>query len=273
VIVAADFRPSSVTFVGTDTGWLIGQAGTPGHCATEFCTSVARTDDAGESWTGVPAPLTGADDSATGVSQIRFLNLDDGWAFGPQLWAPPHDGGQTWAQVGTHGQRVTDLETVGDRVFAASASRAAAAVAEAGGSVAQVKAVGQELAGGVMPSAFDVELHPGHGRSVSDPVRDPVRVPRPGVRWVVGEQVGIISQLDSDRYELCLDLSQVALDQRTGDRVDGKPAVLVGLGVLADALSGADHVVEGDVDQAAVEVDVTDLQAAQLTAADTGDHY
>jgi hypothetical protein len=30
---------------------------------------------------------------------------------------------------------------------------------------------------------------------------------------------------------------------------------------------------ECDVDQAAVEVDVTDLQAAQLTAADTGDHH
>src|ERR1700693_466711 len=39
--VPADFRPSSVTFVGTDTGWVIGQAGTPGQCATEFCTSVA----------------------------------------------------------------------------------------------------------------------------------------------------------------------------------------------------------------------------------------
>jgi hypothetical protein len=47
----------------------------------------------------------------------------------------------------------------------------------------------------------------------------------------------------------------------------------VGLGVLADALSSADHVVEGDVDQAAVEVDVADLQAALLTAADTGDHH
>jgi len=114
--VPADFRPSSVTFVGTDTGWVIGQAGTPGHCATEFCTSVARTDDAGDSWTGVPAPLTGAADGATGVSQIRFLNLSDGWAFGPQLWVT-HDGGQVWAQVDTHGQRVTDLETVGDRVF------------------------------------------------------------------------------------------------------------------------------------------------------------
>jgi hypothetical protein len=72
--VPADFRPSSVTFIGTDTGWVIGQAGTPGHCATEFCTSVARTDDAGDNWTGVPAPLTGAGDSATGVSQIRRCN-------------------------------------------------------------------------------------------------------------------------------------------------------------------------------------------------------
>jgi|HubBroStandDraft_1064217.scaffolds.fasta_scaffold47196_2 photosystem II stability/assembly factor-like uncharacterized protein len=121
LLVPPDFRPSSVTFVGTDTGWVIGQAGTPGHCATEFCTSVARTDDAGNSWAGVPAPLTGAADGATGVSQIRFLNLDDGWAFGPELWAT-HDGGQTWAQVDTHGQRVTDLETVGDWVFAVFAT-------------------------------------------------------------------------------------------------------------------------------------------------------
>ena len=117
----ANFRPSSVTFVGTDTGWVIGQAGTPGQCATEYCTSVARTDDAGKTWTGVPAPLTGAADGATGVSQIRFLNLDDGWAFGPELWAT-HDGGQHWAQVDTHGQRVTDLETVGDWAFAVFAS-------------------------------------------------------------------------------------------------------------------------------------------------------
>jgi len=119
--VPADFRPSSVTFVGTATGWVIGQAGTAGQCATAFCTSVARTDDAGNSWSGVPAPLTGAPDGATGVSQIRFLDLDDGWAFGPELWAT-HDGGLSWAQVDTDGQRVTDLETVGHRVFAVFAT-------------------------------------------------------------------------------------------------------------------------------------------------------
>jgi len=119
--VPANFRPTSVTFVGAGTGWVIGQAGTPGQCATQYCTSVARTDDAGKTWSGVPAPLTGPADGATGVSQIRFLNLNDGWAFGPGLWTT-HNGGQTWTQVGTDGLRVTDLETVGDRVFALFAS-------------------------------------------------------------------------------------------------------------------------------------------------------
>ncbi len=119
--VPANFRPTSVTFVGTGTGWVIGQAGTPGHCATVYCTSVARTDNAGKTWTGVPAPLTGAPDGATGVSQIRFLNTDDGWAFGPELFAT-HDGGQTWTAVNTHGLRVTDLETVGNRAYGVFAS-------------------------------------------------------------------------------------------------------------------------------------------------------
>ena len=117
----ANFQPTSVTFIGLHTGWVIGQAGTPGHCATQYCTSVARTDDAGQTWQGGPAPLAGPADGATGVSQIRFLNLADGWAFGPELFAT-HDGGQTWTPVSTDGLRVTDLETVGDRAFALFAS-------------------------------------------------------------------------------------------------------------------------------------------------------
>src|SRR6202161_2982954 len=84
--VPANFRPTSVTFVGTNTGWVIGQAGTPGQCATQYCTSIARTDNAGKTWAGVPAPVTGAANGGTGVSQIRFLNLNDGWAFGPELF-------------------------------------------------------------------------------------------------------------------------------------------------------------------------------------------
>jgi photosystem II stability/assembly factor-like uncharacterized protein len=119
--VPGNFRPTSVTFVGPRTGWVIGQALTPGHCASQFCTSLARTNDAGKTWAGVPAPMAGPADGASGLSQIRFLNLKNGWAYGPQLYAT-HTAGRTWARVDTGGLRVTALETVGDRVFAVWAS-------------------------------------------------------------------------------------------------------------------------------------------------------
>jgi hypothetical protein len=82
----------------------------------------------------------------------------------------------------------------------------AAAVAEPRGGVPHVEPADQELAGGAMPPALDVELHPGRDREVGDSVRDPVRVPRPGMRRVVGEQVRVISQPGTDRRELCLDI-------------------------------------------------------------------
>jgi hypothetical protein len=129
--VPSSFRPTSATFIGTDTGWVIGQAGTPGHCATRYCTSVARTDDGGKTWSGVPAPLTGSPDGATGVSQIRFLNDSDGWAFGPELYAT-HDGGRTWTRVDTGGLRVTQVETVGNRAFGLFASCTGSGTAYAG---------------------------------------------------------------------------------------------------------------------------------------------
>jgi hypothetical protein len=119
--VPVNFRPTSVTFVGTGTGWVMGQAGTPGHCGTRYCTSLARTDNAGKTWGGVHAPLTGAPDGAAGVGQVRFLDTKNGWAFGPELFAT-HDGGRAWAQEDTHGLRVTDLETTGNRAFGLFAS-------------------------------------------------------------------------------------------------------------------------------------------------------
>jgi photosystem II stability/assembly factor-like uncharacterized protein len=119
--VPANFQPSSVTFVSPDTGWVIGQAGTPGQCANktnpDICTSIARTDDGGKTWKGGPAPSTTDPSGPTGVSGIRFLNGLNGWAFGPELWAT-HDGGRTWNRVSTGGQRVTGLETVSGRAYA-----------------------------------------------------------------------------------------------------------------------------------------------------------
>jgi hypothetical protein len=118
--VPPNFAASSVTFVSTSTGWVIGQAGTPGQCGPPkpyVCTSLAATGDAGHTWRGMPAPVTGAPGGATGVSQVRSLNGLSGWAFGPQLYAT-HDGSQTWTRIPTHGMRVTGLETVNGVAFA-----------------------------------------------------------------------------------------------------------------------------------------------------------
>ena len=115
-----NFQATSVTFVGLNTGFVLGQAGTPGQCGPPrkyICTSIAGTTDHGSSWHGVSAPVTGAPAGPAGVSQVRFYDATDGWAFGPQLWAT-HDGGQTWTRIPTHGLRVTALETAGQRVFA-----------------------------------------------------------------------------------------------------------------------------------------------------------
>jgi hypothetical protein len=118
--VPPNFQPSSVTFDDAHQAWVIGQAGTPGQCADvnpNICTSIVRTDDTGQSWHGGPAPKTGAASGAAGVSGIRFLDGVNGWAFGPELWVT-HDAGNTWHQLPTDGQRVTDLETVGGRAYA-----------------------------------------------------------------------------------------------------------------------------------------------------------
>src|SRR5579859_8152796 len=94
--VPPNFAPTSVTFVSTLIGWVIGQAGTPGQCGPPnayICTSIAAAGDGGASWHGVPAPVAGPPRGGTGVSQIRSLDGTSAWAFGPQLYAT-HNGGQ-----------------------------------------------------------------------------------------------------------------------------------------------------------------------------------
>ncbi|HEY2077182.1 MAG TPA: hypothetical protein VGH53_12695, partial [Streptosporangiaceae bacterium] len=115
------FEPTSVTFVGAGgrsvKGAVIGQAGTPGHCATSVCTSLAGTSDYGRSWFGVSAPVAPGPTSSAGVSQLRFATLADGWAYGPGLYETSH-GGWPWKPEDTHGQHVIDVEAVARRAFA-----------------------------------------------------------------------------------------------------------------------------------------------------------
>jgi hypothetical protein len=109
--VPALFRPTSVTFVGVGgdkvVGAVIGQAGPP--CATKYCASLAGTSDYGSTWYGVSAPYANGPDGSAGVSQLRFANLLDGWAFGPALYETT-GGGWPWHKEATGGQRVIDIE-------------------------------------------------------------------------------------------------------------------------------------------------------------------
>jgi hypothetical protein len=113
------FRPTSVTFVGTGQGGLVGavlgQAGPP--CATVDCTSLAGTSSYGKTWYGVSAPVAPGPAGGVGVSQLRFANMQDGWAFGPALYETA-GGGWPWQQVNTNGQRVIDLEAAGQDALA-----------------------------------------------------------------------------------------------------------------------------------------------------------
>ena len=120
----ANFQPTSITMISGSVGAVLGQAGTPGHCGPPVaadCTSLAGTSDYGSSWYGVSAPVTAGPDGGTGVSQVRFLNLSDGWAYGPALYTTA-DGGRSWTAVPTLGLRVTALEAAGDRAFVVLAS-------------------------------------------------------------------------------------------------------------------------------------------------------
>jgi hypothetical protein len=116
---AAGFRPASITFVSSSMGAAIGQ--TTSSCDAGSCTVVAGTTDYGQRWFAVDAPPAGPPDGSAGVSQIRFLDQDNGWAFGPELYAT-HDGGATWTKVTGLPGRVIDLATVGDSAFAVAAT-------------------------------------------------------------------------------------------------------------------------------------------------------
>lgn len=147
------FVPVSVTFVGLDTGWALGTL--PPPCPASGCLALARTDDKGATWRSVPALPTGLTYAggsgpsggggsppggavppragtvgSGGVSQVRFLNREDGWLFGPQLWWT-NDGGQSWQQASTGGHQVISLEAVGrpGRAYAVFASCAAGGLA------------------------------------------------------------------------------------------------------------------------------------------------
>lgn len=94
--VPAHFAAASMTATSTSTFWVLGTA----PCKNPVCTSIVRTQDAGRSFRGMPAPRAPLSTNPTGsntVSDLRFADADNGYAFGGSLWTT-HDGARTWQQ-------------------------------------------------------------------------------------------------------------------------------------------------------------------------------
>lgn len=118
--VPAGFVPASATFASPQLGWVLGTA----PCSSSVpCLALLRTENAGQSWVAIPVPAAAFSSAPTpgghGVGGVRFADPEDGWAFGPDLWAT-HDGGGHWTRVTLPG---------------ASASAAVVALAAAAGTV------------------------------------------------------------------------------------------------------------------------------------------
>jgi hypothetical protein len=102
-----EFVPEDVTAVSADEWWVLGTDGA--GCVTG-CTRILHTTDGGQTFGSIPTP-------PAVVAGLRFVNPEDGWAYGSStVWAT-HDGGAEWNGTGLGGT-VEELETSGDYVYA-----------------------------------------------------------------------------------------------------------------------------------------------------------
>jgi len=108
--VASGFRATGVWFIDESQGWVIGGGCGPGRCARFM-----RTSDGGRSWEPLAAPSIAGTGKADDVTDVRFADPRNGWAFDRGLWST-HDGGATWHAVDV-GSPVLSLETAGSTVY------------------------------------------------------------------------------------------------------------------------------------------------------------
>jgi photosystem II stability/assembly factor-like uncharacterized protein len=114
----ANFAPQSFTAIGELTWWLLGAGPCPSG-EKPPCGSILKTTDGGPHFTTIhapAAPLATGEGGTSGYSQIRFADPDNGFAYGPELYAT-HDGGSSWHPVDVGGT-VTDLAISNGQAFA-----------------------------------------------------------------------------------------------------------------------------------------------------------
>ena len=115
---AASLYPQSFTAISELTWWLLGEAPCSLVGQQPPCGAILRTTDGGRTFSALEAPRASLanDLSQSGYSQIRFADLTNGFAYGPDLYAT-HDGGTTWQPVDLGGD-VSDLAISDGEVYA-----------------------------------------------------------------------------------------------------------------------------------------------------------
>ena len=107
----SSFYPQSFTAITELTWWLLGTVPCPaGQDGT--CGGILQTTDGGRTFTALHPPSA----PFSTYSQLRFADAQNGFAYGPDLYAT-HDGGTTWNPVDVGG-RVADLATSGGEAYA-----------------------------------------------------------------------------------------------------------------------------------------------------------
>ncbi len=112
----ARIHAESLSWISPEHGWMLGSA----RCGQATCTTVVGTTDGGRTWKRLgtlDAPMTLED--ASGVTQLRFADDLNGWAFEPALWSTA-DGGATWQRQAPPGggHLVLALGADADAVYA-----------------------------------------------------------------------------------------------------------------------------------------------------------
>jgi photosystem II stability/assembly factor-like uncharacterized protein len=109
------FQPTSMSFVNSSTGYLLGYAQTTGPHYRLGPALLARTDDSGGKWTQAAVPR-GVQAVNDGAAVVRFVSRDVGFIAGRRTFLTT-DAAAHWHRV-DRGLRIVDLEATADRVWA-----------------------------------------------------------------------------------------------------------------------------------------------------------
>lgn len=100
--IPAGFQPVALSAISETDFWVLGRSpcATVNGCPTE----ILHTTNAGSTFQRIPAPatvyLTGAGTGGSPtVSDLRFANASDAWAFGDGPAYVTHDGGTQWKEL------------------------------------------------------------------------------------------------------------------------------------------------------------------------------